>query len=427
MSGTHGYKTTRTTKLQGTLRQKRKDGNYYYRLTVSNGLRKEFTLHTLNYDEAVRMASELDSIWLAPTKEVALAQMNALRGFSKPELDASFDEAWEIYRTHPDRAVPTTAEEQIGYQRTFQDFAEFATGITKKDVKHPATSIRAVKPELCEEYADDLRSRSISVDTHNRMLRRLRKVFSCLKEYYEGENPFRSKTLWRREREEQGKVVHRQAFTKEQEDRILAVLSDHDPKHKVRNKDEIRVIYTIGIYTGQRLKDCVLLQWQNIDMRHRRIWVTQFKTCKKVTIPIADKLYDALLEAEHWRRNQYVTPHCAERYNRTDAQGVNVGNNLINLDVLRPIRWIGLEPSIKVPGRKRKMTIYGFHSLRHSFASFCAEAGISKAVLLSILGTESDIADKYYTHVSEESQRKAIEAISNRKISTSYICSIVSG
>ena len=60
------------------------------------------------------------------------------------------------------------------------------------------------------------------------------------------------------------------------------------------------------------------------------------------------------------------------------------------------------------------MTIYGFHSLRHSFASFCAEAGVPKAVLLSILGTDSKIADKYYTHVSEESQRKAIEAISSR-------------
>ena len=419
MVGTHVNTKTKKINLQGKLRQRTKNRYYHYRLTVSNGIRKEFTLQTRDYDEAVKQASELDSIWLAPTKEVALAQMNALRGFSKPELDASFDEAWEIYRMHPDRAVPTTAEEQIGYQRTFQDFVEFATGITKKDVKHPATSIRAVKPELCEEYADDLRSRAISVDTHNRMLRRLRKVFSCLKEYYEGENPFRSKTLWRREREEQGKVVHRQAFTKEQEDRILAVLSDYDPKHKVRNKDEIRVIYTIGIYTGQRLKDCVLLQWQNIDMRNRRIWVKQFKTGKEVTIPIADKLYEALHEAELWRRNQYVTPHCAERYNRTDAQGVNVGNNLINLDVLRPIRWIGLEPSIKVPGRKRKMTIYGFHSVRHSFASFCAEAGVPKAVLLSILGTDSDIADKYYTHVSEESQRKAIEAISSRNRSTS--------
>ena len=86
----------------------------------------------------------------------------------------------------------------------------------------------------------------------------------------------------------------------------------------------------------------------------------------------------------------------------------------MDLDVLRVIRWIGLEPSVDVPGRKKKMTIYGFHSLRHSFASFCAEAGVPKAVLLSILGTDSEIADKYYTHVGDESQRKAIEALSSR-------------
>ena len=62
------------------------------------------------------------------------------------------------------------------------------------------------------------------------------------------------------------------------------------------------------------------------------------------------------------------------------------------------------------------MTIYGFHSLRHSFASFCAEAGVPKAVLLSILGTESEIADKYYTHVGNEAQEKAIAAISGTEI-----------
>ena len=62
------------------------------------------------------------------------------------------------------------------------------------------------------------------------------------------------------------------------------------------------------------------------------------------------------------------------------------------------------------------MTVYGFHSLRHSFASFCAEAGVPKAVLLSILGTESEIADKYYTHVGNEAQEKAIAAITGTEI-----------
>ena len=65
------------------------------------------------------------------------------------------------------------------------------------------------------------------------------------------------------------------------------------------------------------------------------------------------------------------------------------------------------------------MTVYGFHSHRHSFASFCAEAGVPKAVVQSILGIDSEIADKYYTHVSEESQRKAVEAISSRSANSS--------
>ena len=404
---------------QGKLRQKSKSGQYYYRLTIAQGNRKEFSLGTSDLDEACRKAEELDSIWLAPTSEVALAQMNAIRQFSKKAKKISFEEAWDIYQAHPDRATPHTVEERIGYRKTYELFSQFASGAIGKSKRAETTCICEVTPDLCEKFSAYLKTTLLSVHTHNRKIKRLRKIFECLKDYYEGENPFRSKTLMRSEREERGTVVHRQAFTKEQEDQILAVLSDTDPMHKVKNKAEIRVIYTIGIFTGQRLKDCALLQWQNVDMRNQRIWVKQFKTGKEVRIPIAPKLYEALLEAEHWRCDQYVTPKCAARYNRTDANGVNIGNNLINLDVLRPIRWIGLEPSVHVPGRKRKMTVYGFHSLRHSFASFCAEEGVPEATLLSILGTDSDIAAKYYTHVSEESQKRAIAAISSRNAPSS--------
>ena len=126
---------------------------------------------------------------------------------------------------------------------------------------------------------------------------------------------------------------------------------------------------------------------------------------------MAAPLKQVLETALAWRCNDYVCPRTAERYNHCDKNGKNIGNNLVNLDVLRVIRWIGVEPSVAVPGRKRRMTQYGFHSLRHTFASHCAEAGIPKAVLLSILGTDSEIADKYYTHIGEEAQLKAIEAV----------------
>ena len=82
MVGTNDNRKTRRIELRGQLRQRTINGVYSYRLTVANGTRKEFFLRTSNYDEAIQKASELDSIWIAPTQEVALAQMNAIRGFS---------------------------------------------------------------------------------------------------------------------------------------------------------------------------------------------------------------------------------------------------------------------------------------------------------------------------------------------------------
>lgn len=62
---------SRMKKLQGKLRQKAKGGNYYYRLTIANGIRKEFALKTADETEAIQRAEELDSIYAAPNMEVA--------------------------------------------------------------------------------------------------------------------------------------------------------------------------------------------------------------------------------------------------------------------------------------------------------------------------------------------------------------------
>ena len=91
MVGTHVSPKKTRNKLQGKLRQRTRNGNFSYRLTSSTGARKEFTLQTRNYEEAVLKASELDSIWLAPTKEVALAQMSAIREFSEQAKKISLE------------------------------------------------------------------------------------------------------------------------------------------------------------------------------------------------------------------------------------------------------------------------------------------------------------------------------------------------
>ncbi len=377
---------------------------YFYRYQL-DGHRKTVSLQTTNRAEAVKKAEALLPIIKATSTEVVAAHVQQAKGLSFPVRELPLNGVWDYYSTHPERATPATVNEQIQYRTTLEEFIRF--------IDKPLLEVRKINSQHTEKFAQYLKSTGIAVGTHNRKIKWLRKIFSTLSEFRDDENPFRT-LLFRREREEQDLGVRRLAFNREQERQLLEVLDD--PEYRVINKPEIRVIYHIGMYTGQRLKDCVLLQWRSIDLDRRRIWVKQFKTGKEVTIPIADELLAVLLEARQWQSNDYVCPKTAERYNHLDSEGKNIGNNLVNLDVLRVIRWIGVEPSVAVPGRKRRVTQYGFHSLRHTFASHCAEAGVPKAVLLSILGTDSEIADKYYTHIGEEAQLKAIEAVTGTGI-----------
>jgi len=384
----------------GTVYKKEADGPYLFRYQV-NGQRKAVSLKTKNLEEAVAKAREYIPVVKAPTVELISAHVKHAKGLVAFRKALPLADAWDVYSKHPDRATPATAHEHESYNATFEEFVRV--------VSPGVTDVAGVTPEVAEKFAQHMLADSISVDTHNRKIRRLRKIFSVLKDYREGENPFSANPLRRKMREEQGREVRRLSFTREQEDALLKALED--PRRKVMNKTELRVIYHLGMFTGQRFKDCILLRWDKVDLNRRRIWVRQFKTGKEVTIPIAPKLLEVMREALAWKRDDFVCPSIAERYNLLDAQGKNTGNTLVNIDALRVIKWIGLEPSVKVTGRKKKVTVYGFHSLRHSFASHCAEAGVPKAVVLSILGTNSEIVDKYYTHIGEEAQEKAIMAL----------------
>ena len=389
----------------GTVYQKEEGGFYYFRYQV-NGARKAISLKTRSKQEAIKKAEELIPLLQTTSSEVIAAHVQHARNMIRPEKSLLLSQAWDVYAQSPERAIPDTVSEALSYRASFREFVEW--------VNNPTTTLRDVTCDMAARFADNMRTRNIAVSTHNRKIKRIRRIFKVLREYWSGDNPFGSPALLRKEREERGQDVHRLSFTREQEQQLRDVLDDD--KFKVMNKREVRVIYYIGMYTGQRLKDCVLLRWSKVRLDIERIWVRQFKTGKDVTIPIAPLLMNALREAQTWREsdNGYVCPRVAERYSRTDAAGKNVGNNLVDLDVLRVIRWIGLEPSIKVPGRDKKVTVYGFHSLRHSFASFYAEAGVPQATVVSILGADSEIVSKYYTHVGNEAQQQAIAAISGK-------------
>ena len=412
-------KDKREEKLKGCIRKR--SGNYEYRLTVAKGVRRLFSLGTKEYEKALVQAALLDAQYESPSRQAAIERMNLIKGFSKVAENLRLQDVWDVYSVHPERATPATVSERESYHSTYDEFVRFAQtpSVADDGTRHKAIfHVRDISHEICEAFAAYLRNCPIGVSTHNRKIMRLRKIFDCLKDYYNGDNPFRAHSLRRKDREEQDTIVRRCAFTKEEILSLRKYLADNNPdkRHRVKNMPEIRVIFYLGMFTGQRLKDCVLLQWQDVDLEHRKINVMQFKTGKRVSIPVAPELQAVLDEAKAWRINQYVTPNVAARYNHTNAIGKNDGNNLVDLDVMRVIRWVVGDPTTEVPGRKKRMNLYGFHSLRHTFVSFCFENNIPAAVVQSIIGDNMNVIKAYYTHVGDEAQMQAVLSMSDTKL-----------
>ena len=387
----------------GVILQNVPGGVFLYRYQV-NGCRKAVSLGTKDIDEAEKIArTRYLPIVSSTSEEVVAAHVAVARKLREESRNLFLCDAWDTYSRHPDRANPATVAEAMKYEGTLRQFTEV--------VNQPTITVAEITHEHAEKFSDFLRNLELSADTHNRKIKQLRRIFKVLSDYRTGDNPFMSPSLLRKAREDQHISTRRLSFTREQEMNIIAELKN--PNRRLRNKDEIRIVYLIGMYTGQRLKDCVLLRWSQIDTRQNMVEVTQYKTGKTVQLPIARPLADGLAEARNWQlpQNDYVCPMVAARYVLKNDKGKEIGSGLVNNDVLRPIHWIGLETSVKVPERKKPITVYGFHSLRHSFVSFCAEAGVPKSVVQSFTGTDAEIVDHYYTHVGNEQQIKALDAV----------------
>ena len=69
-------------------------------------------------------------------------------------------------------------------------------------------------------------------------------------------------------------------------------------------------------------------------------------------------------------------------------------------------------PADKNSGRghsvKRTVSQLTFHSLRHNTTSWLKKAGVPESVVRDIIGHESELVSRQYTHVDDETKRKAI-------------------
>ena len=171
---------------------------------------------------------------------------------------------------------------------------------------------------------------------------------------------------------------------------------------------EWKRLFTIGIYTGLRLGDCCCLAWNSVNLERGVIQLIPKKTRKHahgqpITIPIHPILMSALNEIPKSERGDFVLPELADFY-KNSKWHVSRGLELI-------FKAAHIETSVKIEGRRTRTPEATFHSLRHTFVSSAANAGVPLPVVASIVGHSSTAMTRHYYHENEEMLRQAVAAI----------------
>lgn len=217
-----------------------------------------------------------------------------------------------------------------------------------------------------------------------------------------------------------GEVISRQPYTREEIDDILQKLANgiSIPYHyktwgktvtvdrpiTILYKEEMRLAILLGAYCGLRLKDAVsVTREQYVDGNLvLRPYKTRITMGTEVAVPV---LHDELREALE-RCDGYLTPHLKDLHTKSDSMCARLFTHLF--------RWCGYETQVECEGRPNA-SIHGFHALRHSFVTWCAEEGVPIEVVQAVVGHASVTSTKIYLHVSNIRKAKELSKILGAK------------
>jgi integrase len=157
-----------------------------------------------------------------------------------------------------------------------------------------------------------------------------------------------------------------------------------------------------GYYTGARLGDVANVRWNTIDWGNKLIRFTPSKTKKPVTIPMHSQLERELLK-KPGVGTAFLFPSLAGR-----GTGGRFG---LSGRFAAIMGKAGIEGKRIQASGGRTLSNLTFHSLRHSFNSAMANAGVAEEVRMKLTGHSTRDVHMKYTHHELEPLRAAIAVI----------------
>ena len=242
----------------------------------------------------------------------------------------------------------------IREKRVLNDFLKFAGDI----------SLKKINARFIEQYKNHLIKKGFKPAGINLQLRHLSSAFSmAVKFNYLSKNPF--------------KGIKKIPVPKRK-----PIFLSKEQANKLLEATKGKTIYPyilISLNTGARAEEVVRLEWKDIDLKNR-ILKLYGKGSKERAIPINDKLLKFLNQYSGKSFKKTIRPDNVSKLFRTEADR------------------LGLHE-------------FTFHSLRHTFASWLAQSGMSLKIIQELLGHEDIKTTMIYAHLIPDNKIAAVKLI----------------
>jgi integrase len=292
----------------------------------------------------------------------------------------AWDEVWTAWERSPLRGR-AGGETLDNYAVAFRRWVAWAAA-------RGLAGLQDVREGNAAEYAADLWADGVAPGTYNAHIAVLRSVWRVVGMIVGvSGNPWEA--VGRQEKRREG----RRALTADEMRRVLVAAGD------------LRDLFALGAYTGMRLGDAVGLRWRDVDLDGSMIEITPSKTARtgrKVRIPIHPHLA-MILAGRRRAGGEWVF---------AELEGYQGNRDAVSKRVQAVFEAAGIVTR-EAPGEHRKRAIVrvGYHSLRHSFVSLCAAAGVPQSAIMDMVGHGSPAMTAAYTHADDALRRRAIDAL----------------
>lgn len=281
-------------------------------------------------------------------------------------------------------------------------------------VKYEAVLRKYIKPELGKHYTDTLSEvllEQFGYDLLHReqlSVKTVRDILSILRailDYAVRQNPLLRPLT----------IVYPKESQKE-----MRVLTDDEQKrfagYLLGSMDECRFGVLLALLTGLRIGEVCALKWSDISLEERTIRIRQTMQRLKNTDDAAkERTRIAFGEPKSSRSarviplNDYTAKLCAKWKVNNPAAYILTGSEQIYMEPRT------LQYRMKRYAGDCGLEDVHFHTLRHSFATRCVEAGFEIKSLSEILGHSSTrITLNCYVHSSMELKRKNMDKLNEK-------------